>query len=177
MSGIHDSSHRQAEPVWLALRVKSRHEFITNAELTKKGIETFLPTVTKLRQWKDRKKLVEFPLFAGYLFVRSDVDPESRVKVLKTRGAVKIISASGGEPAAVSDDEIAALKLLIDSGQELDIYPHLHEGDRIRVAKGPLKGAEGVLLSKESNHLFVVNVELLSRSVGVKILADEIEKA
>ncbi|MCE5311705.1 MAG: UpxY family transcription antiterminator [Nitrospiraceae bacterium] len=176
MQQRHDSSHWHGQAVWLALRVKSRHEFITNAELQKKGISTFLPTVTKLRQWKDRKKLVEFPLFTGYVFVHAPSDPESRVRVLKTRGAVNLISAAGGEPAVVSDDEISALKLVIESGQQLDIYPHLHEGDRIRVSKGVLKGAEGVLLSKESNHIFVVNVEILSRSVGVKILADEIEK-
>ncbi|MBN2654273.1 MAG: UpxY family transcription antiterminator [Nitrospirae bacterium] len=161
---------------WMALRVKSRHEFITNAELARKGIETFLPTITKLRQWKDRKKMVEFPLFSGYLFVHSPVDPDARVAVLKARGAVNIISYGGGSPAVVSDDEINALRLIMESGQQIDIYPHLHEGDRIRVTKGALKGAEGMLISKESNHVFVVNVEILSRSVGVKILADEVEK-
>lgn len=160
----------------MALRVKSRHEFITNAELARKGIETFLPTITKLRQWKDRKKMVEFPLFSGYLFVHSPVDPDARVAVLKARGAVNIISYGGGSPAVVSDDEINALRLIMESGQQIDIYPHLHEGDRIRVTKGALKGAEGMLISKESNHVFVVNVEILSRSVGVKILADEVEK-
>lgn len=161
----------------MALRVKSRHEFITNAELQKKYIETFLPTITKLRQWKDRKKMVEFPLFSGYLFVHCPADPDSRAAVLKTRGAVNIISSAGGAPAVVSDDEISALKLVMESGQPIDIYPHLHEGDRIRVTKGALKGAEGMLVAKESNHVFVVNVEILSRSVGVKILADEVEKA
>lgn len=60
---------------WYAVYVKSRYEFVVSEELQRKGIETFLPSITKLNRWKDRKKLVEVPLFPSYLFVSIVPDP------------------------------------------------------------------------------------------------------
>ena len=160
---------------WYVLYVKSRHEFVANDELMKKDIATFLPSVRRLREWKDRKKWVDFPLFPGYLFVHIQPRPESMLSVLKTRGAVNILSAEPGHPSPVSPDEITSLQLLIESGRDIDIYPHLKEGTRVRVKRGPLQGAEGTLESKEDQYMFLVNVELLGRSIGVKMYADDIE--
>lgn len=160
---------------WYALYVKSRHEFVTNSELNKKGIETFLPSIKKSRQWKDRRKFIDFPLFPGYLFVHIYPENDNFINVLKTRGAVKIISTEKNRPAPVPSVEIYSLKLLIESGKEFDVYPNLKEGAWIRVAKGPLKGAEGILKKKEEQYMFLINVELLGRSVGMKIHADCIE--
>lgn len=162
---------------WFALYVKSRYEFVTNGELQKKGIATFLPSVKRWRLWKDRRKLIEFPLFPGYLFVNLSPKFEEFTNVLKTRGAVTFVSAEPGHPAAVSHEEINSLKLLIESGNELDIYPYLKEGIWIRVRRGPLKGAEGVLIKREDQQIFLVNMHLLGRSVGIKIYADDIEAA
>jgi len=160
---------------WFALYVKSRHEFFTNNELRKKGIETFLPAVKKWRQWKDRKKLVDFPLFPGYLFVHIYPNPERLLDVLKTKGAVDLLSTELTRPTPVSSEEIHSLRLLIESGKELDIYPHLKEGIGVRVRRGLFKGAEGILQEREDQYIFLVNIKLLGRSVGVKIHADDIE--
>ncbi|MEW6067021.1 MAG: UpxY family transcription antiterminator [Nitrospirota bacterium] len=162
---------------WFALYVKSRHEFVTDNELQKKGIETFLPSVKKLSLWKDRRKFIDFPLFPGYLFVNIYPDPEEFIKVLRTRGAVTFISDAPGCPTPVLPEEINSLKLMINSGQKLDIYPHIKEGAWVRVRRGPMKGAEGVLTKKEDEHIFIVNIKLLGRSVGVKIYADDLENA
>lgn len=160
---------------WYALRVKSRHEFVARDELGKKGIETYLPTVRKLRFWKDRKKLVDFPLFPGYLFVQSAPAPEDFLQVLKTKGAVNLVSLEPGQPAAVPPEEINSLRILLESDVEFDIYPNLKEGERVRVRRGSLRGAEGVLTGREGQHTFTVNIEILGRSVGVRINAEEIE--
>lgn len=77
---------------WYALSVKSRHEFVARDELVKKGIETFLPSVMKLRQWRDRKKHVEFPVFPGYLFVSLTHCAQDFMQVAKTRGTVGLVS-------------------------------------------------------------------------------------
>jgi transcription antitermination factor NusG len=97
--------------------------------------------------------------------------------VLKTRGAVKFVSLDSGYPTPVNPDEIDSLKTLIQSGKELDIYPHLTEGTRIRVKRGPLRGAEGILVKKAEEMKFLVNIHILGRSVGLKIYANEIEDA
>ncbi|HEC97223.1 MAG TPA: UpxY family transcription antiterminator [Nitrospirae bacterium] len=162
---------------WYVLYVKSRHEFVVHNELLKKGVESYLPSVKRLRQWKDRRTFVDFPLFPGYLFVHICADPGTFLSVLKTKGVVSFISLTPDYPAPVSPEEINSLKLLIQSGKEFDVHPFLKEGTRVRVRSGPLKGAEGVLRNKEDQYIFHVNIELLGRSVGVKIYADELEAA
>lgn len=162
---------------WYALYVKSRHEFVTDGELQRKGINTYLPKAKKLRDWQDRTKFVEFPLFPGYLFVYLLSNPEEYLKVLKTKGAVTFVSLEPGNPTPVPPEEIHSLKILIESGEELNFYPNLKYGTRVRVRKGPLKGALGVLKDREDQFIFNVNVELLGRSIGVKINADNFEAA
>jgi len=162
---------------WYALYVKSNHEFVAHDELSRKSIEAFLPTVRKMRQWKDRRKWVDFPIFPGYLFIHVRPSTEDFLNVLKTRGAISLLSAQAGCPTPVATEEIVSLRLLVGSGETLDIYPHLKEGTRVRVKRGPLQGAEGTLERKENQCTFLVNIELLGRSVGVKMFADDLEEA
>lgn len=162
---------------WYALYVKSRHEFVTRGELVKKGIETFLPVARRLRQWRDRKRWIEFPVFPGYLFIHIPNRPDAFLTILKTRGAIHILSLEPGHPTPVATEEMDSLRLLMESGKEFDVYPGLKEGDRVRVKKGPLAGAEGTLTVKNDQCMFLVNIELLGRSIGVDIFADDIEAA
>jgi transcription antitermination factor NusG len=160
---------------WYALYVRSRHEFTVRKELQRKGIVTFLPSVTKLSQWKDRKKQVEFPLFPCYLFVC--VAPEEFAPAIQTPGTVTFVSLTPGFPTPVAPEEINSLKTMLESGEKIDIYPHLKEGAPVRVRRGALKGTEGVLEKKDNQHVLIVGITLLGRSVGVKIHADDIEVA
>jgi len=160
---------------WYALYVKSRSEFVTNDELRRKGIETFLPTITRPRQWKDRRRFIEFPLFAGYLFFSVSADHESFLTVLKTKGAVTIISLEPGHPTPVPDAEIESLKVVIENCGDIDIYPHLSKGTQVKMRSGPLAGAEGTVQRKVDQYLFTVNIELLGRSVRVKVFAEDVE--
>lgn len=162
---------------WYAVHIKSRHEFVSAKELIQKGIDTFLPSVLRLRQWKDRRKEIEFPLFPGYLFVNVSPATETYFSILKTRGVVSYVSLIPGHPTPINPDDINSLRLIVKSGQEMDIYPHLKEGKRVRIIRGPLQTAEGLLEKKESQHYFVINVDILGRSVSVKIYADDIEPA
>ncbi len=159
---------------WFALLVKSRHEFITRDELLRKGIEPFLPSVLKLQQWRDRKKRVEFPVFPGYLFVHIAPHPEAFLQVVKTRGTVSLVSLVPGYPTPVANHEIDGLKKVVASGQPFDVYPGYRVGTRVRIRRGPLQGAEGVIAKKEEL-LFFVNVEILGRSVAVRIDAGDVE--
>jgi len=166
MAGLHD---------WYAVYVRSRHEFVTADELTRKGIETYLPVVKKVSQWKDRKKQIEYPLFPGYVFVRVPVYPGAFLDVLKTRGAVAFVSLEPGTPTPVAAAEIDSLRILIGSGREIDVHPWLKEGMRVRIKNGPLANVEGVLNRKENECIFSVNVELLGRCVAVKVTPQDIE--
>lgn len=160
---------------WFALYVKSRHEFVTESELRRRGVETFLPSVKRLSHWKDRKKYVEFPLFPGYIFVLVPACPGAFGKVLEARGAVTFISLAPGRPTSIPQEEIISIKRLIESGQAIDIYPQLKEGTKVRVRRGPLRGAEGILLKKEDQYMFLVRIEILGRCVGVRVYAEDVE--
>jgi transcription termination/antitermination protein NusG len=162
---------------WYALYVKSRHEFVTQSELSRKEITTFLPSVKRIRQWKDRKKFIHFPLFPGYLFVYIMAKPDDYTNVLKAQGAVHLLSTESGCPTPVSPEEINSLKIMIESGQPIDIYPNLKKGAAVRVKRGPLAGAEGTISNKSDQYIFVVNIDMLGRSIGVTISADDIEPA
>lgn len=162
---------------WYVVYVKSRHEFVVQDELVRKGFEVFLPSVRKSSQWKDRKKMIEYPLFPGYVFVNVLAYPGAFLDVLKTRGVVAFVSLEPATPTPVDADEISSLRLLIGSGKNVDIYPHLKEGTRVRIKNGPLLNAEGVLNKKDNDYIFSINVELLGRSVSVKISAQDIESA
>jgi len=176
---IADRSERENshdfERKWFALYVKSRSDFVTERELNRKGIVTFLPRVKRPRQWKDRKKLVEFPLFPGYLFFQVVARHEYFLPVLKTKGAVTILSRTPGFPTLVPNSEIESLKAVVANEEIIDIYPHLKEGMHVRVCRGLLTGAEGVLQSREDHYLLMVNIEILGRSVAVRIFAEDVE--
>lgn len=162
---------------WYCIYVKSRHEFKVFERLTKAGIEAFLPAVERLRRWKDRKKLVKFPLFPGYLFVYMNKSYELMLRVLKTPGVVNFLKNPSGEPEPVPEEEIIPLRKAIENGKEIDPYPYLKEGHRIRIKSGPLAGATGILKKKEKQHYLILSIHMLQRSISVKIDASEAELA
>lgn len=160
---------------WYCIYVKSRHEFKVFERLTKAGIEVFLPVVERLRRWKDRKKLVKFPLFPGYLFVYMNKSYELMLRVLKTPGVVDFLKNSSGEPEPVPEEEIIPLRKAVESGKEIDSYPYLKEGQQVRIKRGPLAGVRGILKKKEKQHYLILSIHILQRSISVKIDASEVE--
>ena len=95
---------------WYAVYTRPRSEKRVYEQLNDKNVETFLPLVTRTRQWKDRKKKVDMPLFNSYLFVR--IDYKDRFPVLQTSGVVKIVTFNG-VPAVVPDWQIESLRRMI----------------------------------------------------------------
>ncbi len=161
---------------WYAVHVKSRHEFRVYERLTGAGINTFLPSMKRLSKWKDRNKLVEFPLFPGYLFVQIDKGHDSRITILKTQSVVRILGTVTGEPEPVPEEQIQSLMKIIDAGVPLDPYPYLQEGQRIRIKRGPLAGIEGLLVEKTGQQKLVLSIDILSQSTSVTIQASEVER-
>ncbi len=165
------------EPNWYALWVKSHSEFVTSQELNRKGIENYVPATTRVRQWADRKKKVAFPLFPGYVMVHILPMADVFLNVVKTHGSVCFVCLEPGRPTPVAPQEIASLKILLQSGSQIDIYPALKEGTTVRVKRGPLSGAIGVLEKRKDEDIFIVNIEIFGRSVGTRINAEDIEQA
>jgi transcriptional antiterminator NusG len=156
-----DTSHS-----WFAVWTRSRHEQSVRDQLAMKGIEVYLPTVSRWSRWSDRKKRIDWPLFPGYCFARCVQD--LRLPVLNCFGVVNIVSFSG-KPAPIPDEQIGAIRLLIASGLEYESYPSLREGNVVEVMHGPLAGVIGRLVRKGANMRLVLSVDTISVAVSVEV--------
>jgi transcription antitermination factor NusG len=152
---------------WFALRVRSRHEKLASSVLASKGYEQFLPLYRSRRQWTDRSKDVDLPLFPGYVFCR--FSPKAGTGVLNTPGVVDIVGF-GREYAVVEDTEIDALKRVVTS--RLSCVPCEQEvavGETVRIEDGPLEGLVGRVVDVKKSLRLVLSVTLLQRSVLVEM--------
>jgi transcription antitermination factor NusG len=159
---------------WYAIYTKSRHEKVVAEELWQREIEVFLPLRNVVSRWKDRRKEVQFPLFPGYLFVRTDIQ-RRRLDILKVPSVVRIIGFNN-EPAPVDALQIEAVKTLVFSKLPYDPFPEMVVGDRVRVRRGPLRGLDGYLIEKKSRFRFVITVDLIQQAVSCEIDAADVEK-
>jgi transcription antitermination factor NusG len=151
---------------WYAVRTAAGREKAVSGQLANKGYEQFLPMYRTRRQWSDRVKELELPLFPGYLFCRFDVN--SRLPILVTPG-VTLIVGYGKAPISISDGEIEAVRTVTKSGAAAEPWPFLEAGQRVRIQDGSLGGLEGLLLQVKNSWRIVLSVELLQRSVAVEV--------
>lgn len=153
------------EAKWYALYTCPRHEKMVLQQLNSKAIESYLPLYQSLRRWNDRKALIDFPLFPGYLFVR--IPLSARLRVLTVHGVVRIVSFNG-KPASLSDEEIRSLKASVDL-HAAQPCPYLAEGKKVRIASGPLRGLEGVVVRRKSKLRAVVSIHSIMQSYSVEL--------
>ena len=122
------------------------------------------------RRWSDRTKIIDQPLFPGYLFGRFHLN--DRVRVLQAPG-VKQILGIGNTPAPISEEELANLKMLVAANPVMVPWPYLRAGQRVNIDRGPLAGVKGFVVRAEEGSLrIVVSVDLLQRSVATEIDRD-----
>ena len=159
---------------WYAVRTRSNCETKARLILSGKGIETYLPTFREVHQWKDRKKVVEQPLFPGYLFARIADCRETRLSVLSSNGVVGILGR-GERIEPVPDKEIEAVRRLLCSNTPCQAHPLLQEGAWVRVKRGSLKNIEGLLVRLKNQTRLVLSITLLSQSVSTEIDASDVQ--
>lgn len=156
---------------WYVLWTRSHCEQLVHDQLSAKGFESFLP---KISQWSRRqgvRQLVRAPMFPGYLFLRHEfLDKTNYIEVSKTKGLVRILGERWDHLGTVPYREMDAIKKVIEAELPAMPHPYLREGQRVRVARGPLANAEGILVKSEPKRgVLVLSVDLLRRSVGVEI--------
>jgi transcription antitermination factor NusG len=156
---------------WFAIQTKSRHEKMVSRRLEHMGYEQFLPTYHARRRWSDRFKVVELPLFESYLFCRLDANNPARV--ISAPGTIRIVGG-GAAPIPVADEEIDALQRAVSVRRQLEPWPYLRQGQRVRIESGPMTGIEGVLQALRGRRRLIVSVTVLQRSVAVDIDRDAV---
>ncbi len=161
---------------WYALQTKARHEKVVKERLEKRGVETFLPTVTEIHRWSDRKKKVEVPLFSCYLFARLAPTKMDRLRILCVEGVFRFVG-HGNEGLPIPDEQIDAVRSVLNSQSSYSPYPFLKIGQRVRICSGSLQGMEGVLVSQNGDQTVVISVDAIQRSLAVKVEGYALEAA
>jgi transcription termination/antitermination protein NusG len=159
---------------WYAVHTRARHERVVVQRLREQGITTFLPLVTEVHRWSDRRKSVELPLFGCYVFVKLLPTGEDRLRVLRIDGVFKFVGARGlGTP--IAEAQINAIRTLIGQQIPWSAHPFLQIGQRVRVRGGALDGVEGILLSRNDDNTLVVSIDAIQRSLAVRIEGYDVE--
>jgi transcriptional antiterminator RfaH len=157
------------EKNWHALYVASRQEKKVFEKLQKKNIEAYLPIVKTMKQWSDRKKMVEVPLLNGYVFVK--IDATQNDKTLQTAGVVNFVRAEG-KIAKVREVEIERLQQLIELGYQMETNGIKHSykaGGKIKITSGALKNIEGFIVENKEGRYIDVLLESIGQSIRVKL--------
>ena len=158
---------------WYAVRVKPNYEKPVAAALRGKGLEEFLPLFRSKRRWSDRVKVMDLPLFPGYVFCRLNL--EARMPLITTPGFLYILGV-GKNPEPVDEAEIQAIQSVLRSGVAVTPWPSLMVGQKVQLKRGPLRGLVGVLTKIAANQLrMYVSVTLLKRSIAVEVAPDWIQ--
>ncbi len=165
----------EPEKKWYALYTKPRWEKKIDVVLVRKGVECWCPLQKIERQWSDRKKIVEEPLFKSYIFVR--IDTTERTKVLMTDGILNFVHYLG-KPAIIKDDEINTIKKYLDE-KDASIYILSQEGfkeeTRIKVNHGVFMGNEGTVLRGGKKKIYV-KLESLGQVMVVEFPAEYLSR-
>ncbi len=162
-------------PAWYALHTKSRFENVVSDGLFKKSMDAFLPKIKVKSRRRDRKLMIRVPLFPGYLFVKTDLNPTEHIEILKTIGAVRLVGNKDG-PISISDETIESLRIMIATENPIATGSRFTKGDRVMVVYGPFAGVTGTFARYRGKGRVIVNIEALGQYAGVDVGEDDVEK-
>jgi transcription antitermination factor NusG len=175
-SQIHLASITQLPPLdcaleessWYAIHTLARHEKRVASQFEDKHVCTFLPLLGQIHRWSDRRVKVEVPMFGCYVFVRIVHTVEERLKILWTPGVLGFVgNEKQGTP--IPDEQIESLRTAINV--KIPCFPHgfISVGKRVRIRGGSLDGVQGILVRHGGDESLVLSVELLHRSVAIRL--------
>ncbi len=158
---------------WFALYTSSRREKQTHDFLLRQGVNSYLPLIKTLKQWSDRKKWVEEPLFRSYLFVH--ISEAEYFEVLNAPGAVRFITFEG-KAVPIPPQQIEAIRQFVDTGQELpEVELDIEPGTEVDITAGPMKGIGGILMEIRGKKKVKIEINGLGKAVYLELPASHIK--
>lgn len=160
---------------WFAIYVRSRSEKKVLKQLEEKGIESFLPLITRIKQWSDRKKKVEEPLFRSYLFVNIDIAKQRDI-ILGIYGVVKFIEFEKN-PVIVPLNQINAIRQYVCNTDliGIDEYEEIKEGELVIIKSGSMKGLTGRFVKINGKHRLIVDIEVVGKTIPINVPRSNVE--
>jgi transcription termination/antitermination protein NusG len=163
---------------WYALWTHSHCEQLVRDQLNSSGFHAFLPTVDVWSRRRGVRRLIDVPMFPGYLFLRHAIDKKSYSQVSRLRGVVRLLGERWDCLARIPDQEMESIERVAMAREPVLPHPYLKEGRRARIVTGPLAGLEGILVrSRPEKGLLVLSVHLLQRSVAMSVDATAVAPA
>jgi transcription termination/antitermination protein NusG len=164
-----------AGSAWYVIHSRSRHEGKVESALLQKGLEIFLPRIEVRSRRQDRRLFLHVPLFPGYLFVRTVLEPRAYHEIIRLPGVVRLLGING-HPSSVPPGTVESIQAIVVS--EMPYYPwaYFEKGKLVRIMEGPLAGTIGVILrTRDKKRRLLVAVELFRRSVAVELEDEAVE--
>jgi transcription antitermination factor NusG len=157
---------------WHALYTRPRFEKRVANEIQKKGILSYLPLTHVLKQWSDRKKWVDEPLFRGYVFIQGD--SVELYRSLQTTGVIRMVEFLG-RPAVVPEEEIDRIRRILKEGECVESCVTMNVGDRVSIVRGPLIGIEGRLVEIQGRSRLVVSVPSINQALRLCVSRSDVK--
>ena len=162
-----------SEARWFALYTRSRNEKKVLLELQKAGINAYLPLVSRLRQWSDRKKMVEEPLFRSYIFVH--ITETEYFTALNVTGAVRFITFSG-KAVPIPDNQIIAIRNYLDDFEEVpEEGVILETGQLVKIKSGPMEGLIGKMIRYRNRHRLIIQIDAIGQNISLSVPRSKVE--
>ncbi|AGC75294.1 transcription antitermination factor NusG [Nonlabens dokdonensis] len=155
---------------WYALYVKSRWEKKVYESLKDISLESFLPQITTVKQWSDRKKTILKPLFSSYVFVNINSSLEFH-KALSVNGACAYIRFRK-EYAKVTEKETNQIELLTGDKNISDIETNVvlpKIGEIKKNTYDPLNGLDCEIIKADNHNKIIVRIDSLQQSIMATI--------
>lgn len=147
----------EAVPIrkWYVIYTKPRWEKKVAGELLKLGLIVYCPMNKVYRQWTDRVKIVEQPLFSMYVFV--NIAENDKWKPLNVTGVINYVMQRGS-PAIVRETEILLLKNFLLENETVEVVSkeEFRSGDTVIVDKGVFADNHGIVVNATPNRVEVV---------------------
>ncbi len=161
----------QSAPEWYAVYTYPNVEKNVYAKIVEMGVESYLPLQKVVKQWSDRKKKVEQPLFPNYVFVKTA--PQHRFALFHIKGLVRFV-AFEGKPVAIPEKEIDVIKkMMTQENVELHQRAEGISGKRVKIMYGQFAGTEGIVVRKQGHKSrLIVQIEALKQTISIDIAAD-----
>lgn len=158
---------------WYAVYTRPRFEKQVLKALLDQGIEAYLPLIKTMRQWSDRKMMVEVPLFSSYVFVH--INRSFYDQVLQTHGVIRYITFEG-KAATIPPDQIDHLKIIIDSNEKVETTGETRRiGDNVIVTAGSLKGLKGELITDGDRKKVLIRIHGIEQNLTIEVHSSLIE--
>ncbi len=157
---------------WLAVYTRPRYEKKTAKVFNDHNINNYLPLIKTLRQWSDRKKWVEVPLFSSYIFVH--ITNQEYIKVLQVPGVVRFVCFEG-VAVEIPEKQIENIKWVLSTDVLAEPFEaHIPQGSHVEIIKGPLQGLKAEMINYNNKKIIIVRIDQLNKSFEIQIPASHV---